>query len=136
MLVPYTYSFQVSRGRSVGLSWVAYAENPTMYRSSLGKVERMSESSASVTFARFPDSSFAGSDEYVFKHNREREMIHNRARPSALKRYHQAIADWLERMGLTEWADKKVATLSKGMAQKVQFIATVIAAPASGWRCE
>ena len=38
--------------------------------------------------------------------------------------------DWLERLGLAEHAGKKVAALSKGMAQKVQFIATVIARPA------
>lgn len=36
---------------------------------------------------------------------------------------------WLERMGLTEWANKKIDTLSKGMAQKVQFISAVIAEP-------
>lgn len=39
------------------------------------------------------------------------------------------IDGWLKRMGLADWADKKVDTLSKGMAQKVQFIATVIARP-------
>jgi ABC-2 type transport system ATP-binding protein len=39
------------------------------------------------------------------------------------------IAQWLERMDLTAWADKKVSTLSKGMSQKVQFIATVVARP-------
>ena len=32
-------------------------------------------------------------------------------------------------MGLGDWADKKVEALSKGMAQKVQFIATVVAKP-------
>ncbi len=36
---------------------------------------------------------------------------------------------WLERLDLTNWADKKVQTLSKGMSQKVQFIATVVAKP-------
>ena len=40
-----------------------------------------------------------------------------------------AIDDWLERLGLADWADKKVEALSKGMAQKVQFIATVVARP-------
>ncbi len=39
------------------------------------------------------------------------------------------IDDWLERFELTEWAGKKVETLSKGMSQKVQFIATVITKP-------
>lgn len=36
---------------------------------------------------------------------------------------------WLDRFELTEWRNKKVETLSKGMAQKVQFIATVIHRP-------
>ena len=36
---------------------------------------------------------------------------------------------WLERLGLSEWASKKVQTLSKGMQQKVQFISTVLHDP-------
>jgi ABC-2 type transport system ATP-binding protein len=36
---------------------------------------------------------------------------------------------WLERLDLIDWANKKVETLSKGMGQKVQFIATVVAEP-------
>jgi ABC-2 type transport system ATP-binding protein len=40
------------------------------------------------------------------------------------------IDSWLERLGLADWADKKIEALSKGMAQKVQFIATVVARPA------
>ena len=38
----------------------------------------------------------------------------------------QRMNQWLERFDLTEWRDKKVEALSKGMQQKVQFIATVI----------
>ena len=41
----------------------------------------------------------------------------------------QDVADWLERLGLGDWANKKVEALSKGMAQKVQFIASVISRP-------
>ncbi len=40
-----------------------------------------------------------------------------------------AIGTWIERMGLSEAIDKKVDALSKGMAQKVQFIASVVAGP-------
>lgn len=40
-----------------------------------------------------------------------------------------AIPLWLEKMDLAEWADKKVETLSRGMQQKLQFIATVINDP-------
>jgi len=36
---------------------------------------------------------------------------------------------WLERLGLRDWADKKVEDLSKGMQQKVQFVGTVIHEP-------
>ncbi len=36
---------------------------------------------------------------------------------------------WLERLGLAEWRDRKVETLSKGMQQKVQFIAAVLNRP-------
>jgi ABC-2 type transport system ATP-binding protein len=36
---------------------------------------------------------------------------------------------WLERMGLADWRNAKVETLSKGMQQKVQFVTTVVHAP-------
>ena len=39
------------------------------------------------------------------------------------------IKHWLEKLGLYEWAGKKVEDLSKGMAQKIQFIATVLHEP-------
>ncbi len=39
------------------------------------------------------------------------------------------IAYWLERFEIESWKDKKVQELSKGMQQKVQFIATVLHEP-------
>ncbi len=36
---------------------------------------------------------------------------------------------WLEKLGLTDWAHKKVEALSKGMSQKVQFIAAIASKP-------
>lgn len=41
----------------------------------------------------------------------------------------KSMDEWLQRFNLTEWADKKLEQLSKGMAQKVQFITTVIHRP-------
>ena len=41
----------------------------------------------------------------------------------------QRIRHWLERFELKEWAQKNVEDLSKGMQQKVQFIATVLHGP-------
>jgi ABC-2 type transport system ATP-binding protein len=41
----------------------------------------------------------------------------------------QQVAQWLDRLGLSAFADKKTETLSKGMTQKVQFIAAVVPEP-------
>ncbi len=45
------------------------------------------------------------------------------------RRAGEAADRWLAKLELSEWSKKKVETLSKGMQQKVQFIATVIADP-------
>ncbi|HET7697276.1 MAG TPA: ATP-binding cassette domain-containing protein [Vicinamibacterales bacterium] len=39
------------------------------------------------------------------------------------------IADWMSRMGMQGWDDKKIESLSKGMSQKVQFVAAVVSQP-------
>mgnify|MGYP000836355335 CR=1 FL=1 len=39
------------------------------------------------------------------------------------------LKQWFVRFGIQEWWDKKVEELSKGMAQKVQFIVTVLHEP-------
>ncbi len=41
----------------------------------------------------------------------------------------RAIERWLDRMGLSPWIDQRVDALSKGMAQKIQFIASVLNEP-------
>jgi ABC-2 type transport system ATP-binding protein len=38
-------------------------------------------------------------------------------------------AQWLDRLGLHDWAEKRVEDLSKGMQQKVQFIGTLLHDP-------
>lgn len=53
---------------------------------------------------------------------------------AALKGVERAEADkridrWLDRMKLSEWKNKKTTDLSKGMQQKIQFIATVLHDP-------
>ncbi|SHL54827.1 ABC transporter ATP-binding protein [Hymenobacter psychrotolerans] len=47
------------------------------------------------------------------------------SRPDATQR----IKGWLERLDLKPWAEKNVEDLSKGMQQKVQFVATVLHEP-------
>lgn len=39
------------------------------------------------------------------------------------------IDRWLERLGASDWKRKRIDTLSKGMAQKVQFVSSVVARP-------
>ena len=39
------------------------------------------------------------------------------------------VDKWLEKLDLADWGNKKLEALSKGMRQKVQFIATVVSGP-------
>ena len=39
------------------------------------------------------------------------------------------LRSWFERFGISDWWNKKIEELSKGMAQKVQFIVTVLHEP-------
>ena len=41
----------------------------------------------------------------------------------------ERLREWFERFGIEAWWDKRVEELSKGMAQKVQFIVTVLHRP-------
>jgi ABC-2 type transport system ATP-binding protein len=45
------------------------------------------------------------------------------------KQAKKALNHWLEKFEITSWWDKKIEELSKGMQQKVQFIATVVHDP-------
>jgi ABC-2 type transport system ATP-binding protein len=51
--------------------------------------------------------------------------LHGLSQAEAKKRAN----DWLERFDLGDWAEKKIVDLSKGMQQKVQFIAAVLHRP-------
>jgi ABC-2 type transport system ATP-binding protein len=65
----------------------------------------------------------------LYRHMTVRDVLRFYARLKGLSDWKPSIESWLERMGLSDWAGKKVAALSKGMAQKVQFISTVLAGP-------
>lgn len=47
----------------------------------------------------------------------------------AKKEATRRVREWLERLDLAPWSEKRVNDLSKGMQQKAQFIATVIHKP-------
>jgi ABC-2 type transport system ATP-binding protein len=58
-----------------------------------------------------------------------RDILHYHAKLKGMDDPGQAVQEWLERLRIADAATKKVEALSKGMAQKIQFIATVVANP-------
>lgn len=65
----------------------------------------------------------------LYKRMKVREVLSFFARLKGLRDGRAEIERWLARLDARDWADKKVEALSKGMAQKVQFIAAVVAQP-------
>jgi predicted ATPase len=61
---------------------------------------------------KMPDSTFPGEEEYVFKHNLERESLESLIPAANARRYHQAIADWLEFRTGVRSHEEHVATLA------------------------
>ena len=55
---------------------------------------------------------------------------YGRLKGRSLAQLDPVIDEWLARLGMDGWGDRKIDTLSKGMSQKVQFVAAVICQPA------
>jgi ABC-2 type transport system ATP-binding protein len=66
----------------------------------------------------------------LYKQMKVREVLSYYAELKGMRNANAAISSWLARLGLAAWADKQVQALSKGMSQKVQFIAAVVTQPA------
>ncbi len=65
----------------------------------------------------------------LYRKMKVKDLLRFFAELKGCRDFTQRVNGWLERMDLAAWADKKVETLSKGMAQKIQFISAVIADP-------
>jgi ABC-2 type transport system ATP-binding protein len=65
----------------------------------------------------------------IYRRMRVGELLEFFGRLKGVTQPTPVVKQWLERFDLADWYDKKVETLSKGMSQKVQFIATVVAQP-------
>jgi ABC-2 type transport system ATP-binding protein len=65
----------------------------------------------------------------LYKKMKVRDILRFYAELKGRRDFKRAVDYWLDRMDLADWGSKKVETLSKGMAQKVQFISAVIADP-------
>ena len=65
----------------------------------------------------------------LYKKMKVRDLLRFYGELKSGGKVNREVEDWLERLGLSAGANKKIETLSKGMAQKVQFISTVVANP-------
>jgi len=65
----------------------------------------------------------------LYRKMKVREILQFYGELKSRRNVDREIDNWLERLDLTDYAGKKVETLSKGMSQKVQFIATVVTQP-------
>ncbi len=65
----------------------------------------------------------------LYKRMKVTDVLKYYARLKGFYNCQREIDTWLERMGATAWAHKKIDALSKGMAQKIQFISAVVAKP-------
>lgn len=65
----------------------------------------------------------------LYRKMRLRDVLTYFARLKGFRHPRAEVDFWLERFDLTHWASQRVEALSKGMAQKAQFIAAVVARP-------
>jgi ABC-2 type transport system ATP-binding protein len=67
----------------------------------------------------------------LYKKMKVRRLLryYGRLKGKQLSAIDKNINRWIDQMGLGPWLDKPIEALSKGMAQKVQFIAAVVAKP-------
>ena len=65
----------------------------------------------------------------LYRRMKVRDLLRYYARLKGFEDCDSSITDWLCRLGAEDWGSRRIDSLSKGMTQKVQFIASVIAAP-------
>ena len=65
----------------------------------------------------------------LYKRMKVADVLRFYAELKGCRNFQAEVRTWLAKFDLADWAGRKVDTLSKGMAQKVQFIAAVIARP-------
>ena len=93
-----------------------------------GRVEVLGATMEEATKARL---GYLPEERGLYKKMRVRELLLFFGRIKGRDRafLEPRIVAWTERMGLASWIDRRVEELSKGMAQKVQFLATIVHEP-------
>ncbi len=79
--------------------------------------------------SRLDDVGYLPEERGLYKKMKVREILYFLGELKNSRKLGQEIDYWLKRFDLMDWANKKVETLSKGMSQKLQFIATIIDKP-------
>ncbi len=91
-----------------------------------GTVEVLGETAGDVADNRL---GYLPEERGLYKRMKVRDILTYYARLKGFYNCREEIDSWLERLGATAWANKRIEALSKGMAQKVQFISAVVAKP-------
>ena len=91
-----------------------------------GEIEVLGEQSSDAATDRV---GYLPEERGLYKQMKVRDVLSYYAQLKGMRNCRDAVESWLSRVGLSNWADKQVQALSKGMAQKVQFIATVVTNP-------
>ncbi len=128
-------SFEVAPGSIFGLLGPNGAGKTTSIRILMnifapdeGRVEVLG---ATMDEARKARLGYLPEERGLYKKMRMRELLRffGRIKGRDLAFLDPRIESWVGRMGLSGWLDRRVEELSKGMAQKVQFLATILHGP-------
>jgi ABC-2 type transport system ATP-binding protein len=93
-----------------------------------GKIEVLDSSETRAARDRV---SYLPEERGLYKKMQVRRLLryYGRLKGRSVAELDPVIDEWLARLGLLDWADRKIETLSKGMSQKVQFIGTMLHEP-------
>src|SRR5262249_19068200 len=89
-----------------------------------GQIQVLQQSSASQVR---DDVGYLPEERGLYKRMTVRQVLryYGQLKGRSLGQLDPMIKKWLDRLQLSDWADKKVLALSKGMSQKGQFISTM-----------
>jgi ABC-2 type transport system ATP-binding protein len=97
-----------------------------IYQPDSGRVTVLGQSAGSTADDRV---GYLPEERGLYKRMKVNDLLTYYARLKGCYNCQGKIDRWLERLGAKDWAKKRIDALSKGMAQKVQFIASVVAEP-------
>jgi ABC-2 type transport system ATP-binding protein len=91
-----------------------------------GEIEVLGEQSSDAATDRI---GYLPEERGLYKQMKVFDVLSYYAQLKGMRDGARTIDTWLDRLALSDWKGKPVQALSKGMAQKVQFIASVVTHP-------